>query len=1836
MSNPARIAIVGIGGVFPASLTPEQFWANVAGGVDVSREVPPGRWLLDPRAAYDPRVGTTDHVYSTRGCFIEGFRLDPTGLDLDPALLDRLDPVFHLALHAGRQAFEDAKTDRLDRRRVGVVLGNIALPTERASELSRAILGQTFEERLLGTEGVLPAFEPLNRYVAGLPGGVLAKALGLGGGSYTLDAACASSLYAVKLAADELRAGRADAMLAGGLSRPDSLYTQMGFSQLRALSPRGRCSPFDAAADGLVVGEGCGLFVLKRLEDAVRDGDRVYAVIAGIGLSNDVQGSLLAPSSEGQLRAMRAAYAAAGWRPQDVDLIECHATGTPVGDAVEFESLRSLWGNNAARTCVVGAVKSNVGHALTAAGSAGLLKVLLALREGVLPPTANFARPNPRLGYEGGSFRVLSEGRPWERRREGQPRRAAVSAFGFGGINAHVLLEEYLPKSALATIARRPEEGGDPAIAVVGMGAHFGPWDSLGAFQKRVLGGSHEAPDDERHWWGVEESRWYRRQGFDRVRFRGYFLKELKISLERFRIPPRELEEMLPQQLLMLQVAADAVADARFRPDLTPRTGVFIGIGLDLNTTNFHLRWSLAPQADHWQRRLGLVLTDTDRADWVRALRDAAGPPLTANRTMGALGGIVASRIAREFHVGGPSFTISSEETSGLRALQVAVRLLRQGELDQAIVGAVDLAGDVRAVLATHAARAFSASGEIRPLDARGDGSVVGEGAAAVILKRLDDAIRDSDRIYAVIRGTGAATAGGVERGVPGLAAYREALQRAYADAGVRPDDVTYLETHGSGHADEDDLEAAALVEYFGAPAARRPCAVGSVKADVGHAGAAAGLASLVKACLCLYQRVIPPVRNAETLRAELAQSGRRFFLLPKPQHWQHDRGDGPRRAGVSSFSIDGNCHHVVLEEYPLAAAANLEEDPLPPLQVRTEAVGRQAAPASEGRTRTLLVGGKPFRVPALPAAPTPETAVRAAEAFAGHAEMLRPAADPLLQQFVSTQTARAAAHGSHLRLTGNLTQVLASQAALQTSLVTAALADRGRLAIPEQRPFDNGREGRFDRDSCREFAVGSIAKVLGPDYAEADSFPTRVRLPDEPLMLVDRIVSVAGEPRSLTTGRVVTEHDIHPGSWYLDGVRIPTCLAIEAGQADLFLAGYLGIDFRTRGRAVYRLLDAAVTFHRGLPGPGDVIRYDIRIDRFFRQGDTHLFRFNFTGSVDGAPLLTMKDGCAGFFTAEELAAGRGIVQTELQRRPRAGVRPDDWQALVPMAVESYDERQLEALRAGDLAGCFGPHFAGLGLTDPLRLPGGRMRLVHRVPRLDPAGGRYGLGLIRAEADIHPDDWFLTCHFVDDRVMPGTLMYECCLHTLRIFLLRMGWVAEQAGVVCEPVPGVASRLKCRGQVTEATRMVTYEVSVKEIGYRPQPYALADAVMYADGKPIVDIRDMALRISGLSRAAVEDVWRRETGMTRARNASGIFDHARILEFATGSPSKAFGEPYKPFDSGHFIARLPGPPYQFLDRITDIKAQPWQMVAGSEAEAQYDVPPDAWYFAANRQEQMPFAVLQEVALQSCGWLAAYMGSALTSPQSLRFRNLGGSAVQLAPVTADSGTLTTHVRATKVSSSGGMIIQHYDFAVRDVRQAVYRGDTYFGFFTRQALAQQIGLRDAAVYEPDEAEQARGRAMPYPDGPPFPDRRLRMIDQIDILVPDGGPRGLGFIRGRKAVVPDEWFFRAHFYQDPVWPGSLGLESFLQLLKVFAHERWGGGRFETMVAATPHRWLYRGQVIPESREVTVQSVITAVDDGGSRLTADGHLSVDGLVIYQMNDFTLRLRAGRRERPVGP
>ena len=801
-----------------------------------------------------------------------------------------------------------------------------------------------------------------------------------------------------------------------------------------------------------------------------------------------------------------------------------------------------------------------------------------------------------------------------------------------------------------------------------------------------------------------------------------------------------------------------------------------------------------------------------------------------------------------------------------------------------------------------------------------------------------------------------------------------------------------------------------------------------------------------------------------------------------------------------------------------------------------------------------------------------------------------------------------------------------------------------------------------FSREACMEFAVGSVAKVLGPDFSIVDTYPVRVRLPDEPLMLVDRIVAIEGEKQSLGHGKIITEHDVLPDAWYLDGNRAPVCISVEAGQADLFLSSYLGIDQEVEGTRAYRLLDATVTFFSGLPRPGDTIQYHIEIEKFIRQGETYLFFFNFKGTIGEKLLIQMKNGCAGFFTEDEVLNSGGIVDTtDDQDIETVGMDAAALEHMVPVSCEHYDADQVEALRRGDLSTCFGDEFQGIHLAKALWLPGNRMHLIDRILVLDPCGGKYKSGLIQAEADIYPDDWFLTCHFVDDMVMPGTLMYECCAHTLRVFLQRIGWITDKADARYEPITNIESVLKCRGPVTPRTRHVIYEIEIKQLGFGPEPFAIADATMVADGQKIVNFKNIGMKLSNVSRIDIEQFWKDKsvnTPLTLIQPPKvPLFSRDMLEEFSAGKPSLVFGKPYVPFDSDRFLARLPRPPYLLMDRVVSVEPPQWSLKPDGWLTAEIDIHPEDWYFKANRIPQLPYCILNEIALQPCGFLAAYMGSALKSEKDLRFRNLGGKAFILKDILPEACTLTVRSRLVQVSEVSDMLIQAYEFQVLKHDFPVYQGETNFGFFTSQALAAQKGIQDNDLPEsfPWESKaQTDSVNQTLPDDPPMapndgqsltllktamsgktlrmPGKALRMIDCIDVFQPTGGPQGLGYIRATKAVDPDEWFFKAHFYQDPVCPGSLGLESLYQLLKYIALHRWGDSHEYqwSLACENEHIWTYRGQILPDNKRVRVEAHVTSIqNEPESAIFVDGLLSVDGLVIYKIENFGLKLKRGK-------
>ncbi|HET8979436.1 MAG TPA: SDR family NAD(P)-dependent oxidoreductase [Solirubrobacteraceae bacterium] len=464
---PADVAIVGLGSILPGAPDAATFWANILDRVDAIGEIPPTRW--EWQRMYDADPAAPDKVYSRWGGFIEPVEFDPLAFGLPPKSLSSIEPFQLLALITAQAALDDAGygVRPFDRERTSVILGaggggadlsvgytvRSALPSLLDDD---ELLGALNERLPEWTEDSFPGL------LMNVAAGRIANRLDLGGANFTVDAACASSLAAVALAVRELQAGTSDMVLAGGVDAIQNPFAYLCFSKTHALSPRGRCRPFDAGADGIAISEGFATVVLKRLADAERDGDRIYATIRGVGAASDGRDrSLTAPRPEGQMRALRRAYAQARIPPSTVGLVEAHGTGTVAGDGAEVTSLSAVLAEDSAeaQSCAVGSVKSMIGHTKATAGVAGLIKAALALHHRVLPPTIGVTEPNPRFDH--GPLYVNTEPRPWLTGGSAHPRRAGVSAFGFGGTDFHVVLEEYTGGYAAAAeppITRWPAE----------------------------------------------------------------------------------------------------------------------------------------------------------------------------------------------------------------------------------------------------------------------------------------------------------------------------------------------------------------------------------------------------------------------------------------------------------------------------------------------------------------------------------------------------------------------------------------------------------------------------------------------------------------------------------------------------------------------------------------------------------------------------------------------------------------------------------------------------------------------------------------------------------------------------------------------------------------------------------------------------------------------------------------------------------------------------------------------------------------------------------------------------------------------------------------------------------------------------------------------------------------------------------------------------------------------------------------------------------------------------------------------------------------------------------
>lgn len=693
------IAIIGHACLLPQAHSPAALWDKVIAKQDCLTAVP----------HLNPALLPTQH---TRGGYIPPFEkiFDAQHFYSPSEDILSQDVLCQWLLHTGREACHNAgyTLSNLPSQQAGAIMGNLSYPTLALSRYAQAVwltenAAQFLDKSTYEMLSEIKHTAAAHRFMSGYPLHYMAKALGLTAKAYAIDAACASALYAIKLACDELQQNRATLMLAGGVNAADDLFLQKGFHALRALSPTGQSRPFHPEADGLVPSQGVAMVLLKRLEDAVRDNDHIYGVIRAVGLSNDgAQKGFLAPSYAGQLQAMQNAYRMADLSPSVISWIECHATGTTMGDQVELQSMTTLFQPRSAKPPIsLGTLKANIGHTITVSGAAALIQVLSAFEHHLKPP-ARFAAEATSDCFKNDTFHLPEKPYPWERGDQNQAHRyAAVNSFGFGGNNAHLIIQDWeandVKKTAFFAYSRTTQKAKTlEDIAVIALHVKAGKNNTHLADIEKMLSNA----------------------AFQPTVTQPNKIDIITLPVENTPFPPADLHQTLGQQLILVEMLQTLLASLPATSLDPQKTAVFMGMQCDAEIARYHLKWRLSD------------ILPQHRCDM---------PELSAAQVIGCMPNIVANRLNSQFNFQGPSFSISAEELSGIRALQIAISALQKHDIDTAIVGAVDLSCEA---VHTQAIK--------QCLPEEPDKHMPADAAVIFILKRYTDAHQENHPIHAI------------------------------------------------------------------------------------------------------------------------------------------------------------------------------------------------------------------------------------------------------------------------------------------------------------------------------------------------------------------------------------------------------------------------------------------------------------------------------------------------------------------------------------------------------------------------------------------------------------------------------------------------------------------------------------------------------------------------------------------------------------------------------------------------------------------------------------------------------------------------------------------------------------------------------------------------------------------------------------------------------------------------------------------------------------------------------------------------------------------------------
>nr|APQ31261.1 polyunsaturated fatty acid synthase 2 [Schizochytrium sp. ATCC PTA-9695] len=912
-----NIAVVGMAVQYAGCKNQDEFWDTLM------------RKEINSSPISAERLGTRYrdlHFHPQRSKYADTFCNDRYGC-VDASVDNEHDLLADLARRALLDAginLDDASTTA-NLRDFGIVSGCLSFPMDNLQgellnlyqvHVENRVGAQRFRDSRPWSErprAVSP--EASDPRVYSDPASFVANQLGLGPVRYSLDAACASALYCLKLASDHLLSRSADVMLCGATCFPDPFFILSGFSTFQAMPLGGPDDnplsvPLRQGSQGLTPGEGGAIMVLKRLEDAVRDGDRIYGTLLGTSLSNAGCGLPLSPHLPSEKSCMEDLYTSVGIDPSEVQYVECHATGTPQGDVVEVEALRHCFRGNTDHPPRMGSTKGNFGHTLVAAGFAGMAKVLLSMQHGTIPPTPGVDRSNCIDPL------VVDEAIPWPyssaQARAGKPgdelKCASLSAFGFGGTNAHCVFREHRQIAATATASPVLPEVTPGPIAIIGMDATFGTLKGLDAFEQAIYKGTDGASDLPSKRWRFlgADTDFLTAMGLDAVP-RGCYVRDVDVDYKRLRSPMIPEDVLRPQQLLAVATMDRALQDAGMATG--GKVAVLVGLGTDTELYRHRARVTLKERLD----------PAAFSPEQVQEMMDYINDCGTSTSYTSYIGNLVATRVSSQWGFTGPSFTVTEGANSVYRCLELGKFLLDTHQVDAVVVAGVDLCATAENLYLKARRSAISRQDHPRAnFEASADGYFAGEGSGALVLKRQAD-VGSDDKVYASVAGLTCAAQ-------PAEAVSPLLLQVHNDDNEKRVVEMVELAADSGRHAPHlanSPLSAESQLEQVSKLLAHQvpgSVAIGSVRANVGDVGYASGAASLIKTALCLHNRYLPANPQWERPVAPVSEA---LFTCPRSRAWLKNPGES-RLAAVASASESGSCFGVLLtDEYATHESSN-------------------------------------------------------------------------------------------------------------------------------------------------------------------------------------------------------------------------------------------------------------------------------------------------------------------------------------------------------------------------------------------------------------------------------------------------------------------------------------------------------------------------------------------------------------------------------------------------------------------------------------------------------------------------------------------------------------------------------------------------------------------------------------------------------------------------------------------------------------------------------------------------------------------------------------------------